>query len=188
MKLQLKIQLLRITKPPVWRRVVVPSSFTFSELSLVIQNSFGWIGYHLYLFSPSGWGSRPTIEKPHAEREGLDASKTPLTAFLKKEGQKLIYIYDFGDSWEHKIVVEKIIPESDRKVQILGGKGACPPEDCGGAWGYENLKIVLADKKHPEHKEMKQWLSMRAPGVWDVDAFDKKRAQDIIDNIFHSQS
>jgi hypothetical protein len=184
MNLQLKIQLKHISKPPVWRKVEVPQNITFAELHLVIQASFGWGNYHLYQFSPSGWGSHPCIEEPHEESDGLDASEILVGSYLTAIGQKFVYIYDFGGSWEHLITVEKIVEaQSETKVTVLGGKGTCPPEDCGGLWGYENLKVVLADKKHPEHKEMKEWLGMGARDVWDDNYFDKDYAQEMVNSI-----
>lgn len=184
MKLKLKIQLKGISKPPVWRVVIVPNGLTFSKLHLVIQATFGWENHHLYQFSPSGWRSDFCIEAPHQESDGLDASKIRLKTYLNTVGQKFVYIYDFGDGWEHEITVKETLPESDQNVLLLSGKGACPPEDCGGQWGYENLKIILADKKNSEHKEMKQWLGMKTSDVWDADAFEKQEAQAKLDAIF----
>lgn len=187
MTLHLKIQIKGITKPPVWRKLAVPSTISFDVLHQAIQRSFGWSGYHLYQFSPSGWGSHPVLEAPNEYSEGeydLDATKTPLSKLLTKEGQKFSYIYDFGDDWDHSIVVEKITNEKHKQVVVIGGKGTCPPEDCGGRWGYENLKQILANKNHPEYEEMAEWLELDDDEVWDADAFDKEEAQAYVDQIF----
>lgn len=140
--------------------------------------------YHLYQFCPSGWGSYPIIEGAYEESEGLDAAETRSGEYLRTEKQKFVYIYDFGDSWEHSIVVEKVVQESDNKIAVLAGKGKCPPEDCGGPWGYENLKIILSDRKHAEHKEMKEWLGMGAREVWDAAEFDLEETQALIEDMF----
>jgi hypothetical protein len=79
--------------------------------------------------------------------------------------------YDFGDSWGHKITVEKVLPSDVTATTIalcLDGARACPPEDCGGVWGYANLLKILKNRKHPEHKDMKEWIG----GAWDAEAFD----------------
>jgi hypothetical protein len=85
------------------------------------------------------------------------------------EKSKFLYSYDFGDDWRHEIVVEKVLP-SDPKVTYpvcMKGKRACPPEDCGGPWGYVELLDILADRKHPEHKSRKEWLG----GDFDAEEF-----------------
>jgi len=89
---------------------------------------------------------------------------------LKKEKDSLIYEYDFGDSWEHKIILEKILPyDASLKVpSCIKGKRACPPEDCGGIWGYQNLVEIIKDPSHPEHEEMLEWLG----GEFDPEYFD----------------
>jgi hypothetical protein len=104
----------------------------------------------------------------------LDAAEMQLKEIFNEEGQKLMYNYDFGDNWEHLIILEKITNETIAQPKLLTAKGACPPEDCGGPWGYENLKVILNDKKHSEHKEMKEWLGMGARQKWDADYVDKE--------------
>jgi hypothetical protein len=187
MKLQLKIQLKHISKPPIWRRILVPSFFTFDDLHLAIQFSFGWDNCHLYMFNPSGWGSHPTIQEPNPDmsNDHLDSNEVTIVEILQAEGQKFTYIYDFGDSWEHSILVEKFhIDLKDERVIILGGKSKCPPEDCGGPWGYETLKEALSDKKHPEHQSYKDWLGLDKKEKWDDAEFDLEETQEILDEVF----
>ena len=89
---------------------------------------------------------------------------------MTKEKEFLVYEYDFGDSWEHKILLEKILPY-DSKIVLpvcLKGKRACPPEDCGGIWGYEELLVTISDSKHPDHEDMLEWLG----GNFDPEEFD----------------
>jgi len=167
MAFQFKIQIKDIADPPVWRRVLVPGQFTFLRMHQLIQSAFGWDDYHLFQFSPKGYGSEPDISLPSADEdvfgggrlEKLDAAKTKLQDIFKTEKQHFVYIYDFGDDWKHLITLEKITDEKILRAALLDGNGCCPPEDCGGPWGYENLKEVMANPKHPEYKEMKNWLS-----------------------------
>jgi len=176
MAFQFRIQLKNIQKPPVWRQVIVPESFTFEQFHLVIQEAFGWFNYHLYQFSPSGYGSNPIIANPTEdgwEKPGMNASKTKLTSVFTAEAQKYTYIYDFGDDWVHSILLEKILPDKITKATCLAGKGACPPEDCGGSRGYERLKEILKDPSHKEYKEMNEWMGMEdREDIFDPNDFD----------------
>ena len=183
MAFQFRIQLKNVQQPPVWRKVIVPDSFTFEQLHLVIQESFGWRNYHLYQFSPSGYGSSPVIANPSDddwEKPAMNASKTKLSDVFNSENQKYTYIYDFGDDWAHGIILETILPEETLKASCLAGKGACPPEDCGGAWGYERLKEILKDPKHKEYKELKEWIGIEDvkdrfhPEAFNLDHVNKK--------------
>ena len=102
----------------------------------------------------------------------MDAAKTKINEIFKKENQKFSYIYDFGDTWEHAITLEKIKPEKTAIADCIAGKGACPPEDCGGSWGYANLLEILKNPANPEHSEMKEWLGLEDDEEWDIDDFD----------------
>ncbi len=175
MAYQFRIQLNNVTKPPVWRRVIVAEKITFHELHEVIQLVFGWDNYHLYQFSPSGYGSNPVIAIPSKddwEKPDMNALKTRLNKIFTHEKQSFISIYDFGDDWTHKIVLEKLVTDDAPHPVCLDGKGACPPEDCGGAWGYEELKLTMADPTHEEYQEMKEWLGLEDNEEWDAGAFD----------------
>ncbi|MBP8993608.1 MAG: plasmid pRiA4b ORF-3 family protein [Bacteroidales bacterium] len=186
MTFQFKIQLQNITKPPVWRRVLVPSEITFDQFHNIIQDAFGWENEHLYAFSPSGYGSSPVIEVD-PENDAIDfssffsrnsnrkmnAKKTKISDIFNTEGQTFTYIYDFGDNWVHKITLEKI-DETDNSpsATLLNGKGACPPEDCGGPWGYEGLKEAIADKSNPEREEMLEWLGLESDEEWNPQEYN----------------
>ncbi len=173
MTFQFKIQLKNITKPPVWRRVLVPAQFSFQKLHLVIQEAFGWENYHLFQFSPNGFGSEPVIRDPYEDGEPfMNAARTKIEKIFKQEGETFTYIYDFGDGWEHKITLEKITVDDKKFADCLAGKGTCPPEDCGGPWGYANLVEILKDPKNPEYAEMKEWLGLEDDEEWDADGFD----------------
>lgn len=184
MTFQFKIQLTDISKPPVWRRVTVPASFNFEQFHQVIQAAFGWLDYHLYSFSPNGWGSSPVITNDdESEDDSILAEKAKLSKYFTKEGDKFVYIYDFGDNWMHKIVLEKILPEKTKNADCLAGKGACPPEDCGGPWGYEELKITLADKTNTEYAEMKEWIGLAENEEFDANEFDLEFAKEMVKEI-----
>lgn len=164
---QLKVAILD-TKPPVWRRVLVPGDITLAELHDVIQAAFGWWNYHLHEFefgrtrygvpSDDDWGDSPKDER------------TVRLSTVAKEGSTFRYTYDFGDDWRHKITVEKVTPLTSDTIApaLIDGRRACPPEDCGGPWGYKELLDVLADPKHPDHTRHLEWVG----GTFDPDAFD----------------
>ena len=145
----------------------MPEQFTFLRMHKLIQAAFGWDDYHLFQFSPKGYGSEPDISMPSEDDdvfgfgrfEKLDAAKTKLQDIFKTEKQHFVYIYDFGDDWKHLITLEKITDEKILRAALLDGKGCCPPEDCGGRWSYEHLKEVMDNPKDPEYKEMKNWLN-----------------------------
>ena len=147
MTIQFKIQIRDIKKPPVWRRIVIPGNFTFHDLHNTIQSAFGWWDEHLYQFQrypfDGGWCLKDIDEDDDnwGERPE-DARETNVATFIQHMGlEKFVYVYDFGDSWVHDITVEQIDHDADLDHPVcLAGKGACPPEDCGGPWGYEELK------------------------------------------------
>ncbi len=165
---QLKVTLQNV-KPPVWRRVLVDASSTLDHVHEVIQAAFGWWNYHLHEFEIDGtrsgdpdpdddWGP-PTVNE---QRVRLDTVGTV--------GSTFGYLYDFGDGWSHRVTVEKVLPAEPGTTvpACIGGRRACPPEDCGGPWGYEHLLEALADPTHPEHRDLTDWLG--AP--FDPEAFD----------------
>ena len=170
---QLKVTLLD-TKPPIWRRVLVDGSATLDHLHEVIQAAFGWWNYHLHEFEVGGtrygapdpdedWGEPPRDER----RTRLDA--------IAGVGSSFRYMYDFGDGWDHRVVVEKVLPASSGAAvpACVDGRRACPPEDCGGTWGYRELLEILADPDHPEHDERREWLGRPLdPDAFDPDAFE----------------
>jgi hypothetical protein len=166
---QLKITLGGVSRPPVWRRVLVPADVTLGDLHEVIQQAMGWDDYHMHLFSVGGqeYGS-PDPELGHASDRNVVLSQV-----LTSPGDRLRYTYDFGDDWEHDIVLEETrtaVPE-ETYPSCVTGKGACPPEDCGGAWGYAELKEILADPSHEGHQDMLEWLGLDAGKDFDPKEF-----------------
>jgi hypothetical protein len=185
MAFQFKIQLLTFDAPPVWRRLLVPEKFTFYRFHLVIQKAFGWENAHLFQFSPKGWGSLPKIglKIEEEDEEMQDCKKIKLSQVFNKPKQTFTYIYDFGDDWLHKIVLEKITEDTLEKAELLKGEGKCPPEDCGGFPGYENLKEALADPAHPEHRELKDWLGLSPRQKWDPTEFNLQEVQPAVRRV-----
>jgi len=155
------------TKPPVWRRLLVSETTTLANLHEILQAAFGWWDCHLHEFEiggarygaddGDGWGAPPKDER--RARLGTVAS----------ERSVLKYVYDFGDDWEHKVVVEKILPAEAgaNYPACIGGRRACPPEDCGGVWGYEEFLAAISDPEHDEHDSMLEWVG----GEFDPGAF-----------------
>lgn len=164
---QMKVTLKGI-KPPIWRRLQVVSTTTLAQLHRVIQRVMGWEGSHLYQFVVGGLPySDP---KMLGEMEGEDAGRVSLATLVQGEKDKFLYEYDFGDSWEHELLIEKILPldKATHYPICLTGKRACPPEDCGGIWGYAEFLEAIGDPQHPEHEEMQEWVG----GEFDPNAFD----------------
>jgi hypothetical protein len=186
---QFKIQIKGITHPPVWRRITVPSGYSFYDFHRIIQKTFGWWNSHLFQFSEKGFGSRQVITKIYEEHdpgfeEQFEAREIMLSNVFRKEKQKIVYIYDFGDNWEHIITLEKILPEQTTSPDLLAGKGQCPPEDCGGVWGYKNFKEIMGDKNHPEYEEYAEWCGLENEEEWDPKEFDLEETRLTVRNMF----
>jgi hypothetical protein len=173
--LQLKVTLQGV-KPPIWRRLIVPAELTLDEVSAVILAAMGWENSHLHGF---------VIGRVHygmADVDGMDdvqderAYRLGDVAAVKS---RFVYEYDFGDGWKHQVVVEKELMDSDGPpLRCLDGRRACPPEDCGGSWGYEELLAILANPRHPEHEERLEWVGGAIdPEAFDADEFSQRLAE-----------
>lgn len=186
---QFKIQIKGITKPPVWRRITVPSYFTFLHLHHIIQAAFGWTNSHLFLFSEKGFDSKRLITQTYedmdpGDSEFIEAEDVKLTDVFKEEKQIFTYIYDWGDNWEHKVTLEKIIPEISKTPDCHAGKGKCPPEDCGSIWGYSDIKEILKDPDHSEYESYIEWLGLENGESWNPNEFDLNFTKKILQNMF----
>jgi len=176
---QIKISLMG-TRPLIWRRVLVPSNMTLQQLHRVIQATMGWYDSHLHEFTIGGeqYGMRDPDggfmddDPPRSERTAR------LAGLLGWKGAKARYTYDFGDGWEHQIVVEKVLPPTaDLECPAcIAGQLACPPEDCGGVGGYYNLLEIIGNPKHEEHDRMLEWLG----GPLDPEAFSIEAANALL--------
>ena len=179
--LQFKITLKDI-KPPVWRRFRVEDSMTFRDLHLVLQTLMGWTNTHLYQFvyeRDNYIGNPEFIE----DNDIADDSQLKLSEFLDKPGIRMMYEYDFGDMWEHELVLEEVSEKPEGKFHpvCLDGAMCCPPEDIGGAPGYAERLRIIKNKKHPEHNEIKEWMGDFDPSDFDLSAINEnlKTYQDI---------
>jgi hypothetical protein len=174
---QLKITLKDVSKPPVWRRVLVPAGVSLGLLHEVVLRAMGWDGGHLHAFGHGGSNYGPSDLEFELDNEDEDEDEVWLDDLLAEPGDKLRYTYDFGDDWVHEIRLEKVLPAGTATAPLtcLAGKGACPPEDCGGAWRYAALKQSLADPADDEHKEMLGWLGLDKGSDFDPAAFSVER-------------
>ncbi|NEX19716.1 plasmid pRiA4b ORF-3 family protein [Thiorhodococcus mannitoliphagus] len=167
---QLKIGLIG-AKPPIWRRLLIASSTPLSEVHHAIQIAMGWTNSHLHQFEAgNAFYGVPDPDFGFDFHEIQDETRYKLSQLLRREKDSITYEYDFGDSWQHKITLEKaMFVEPETKLpQCLKGKGACPPEDVGGLWGYYGFLEAIADPKHPEHVDCLEWVG----GAFDPTALD----------------
>ena len=165
---QLKISLAGVT-PPVWRRVLVPGGYTLDRVHRVIQHAMGWQDCHLHCFDIDGvqYGE-PDPDDELALNDELDYRLDAVAA----KGGRVLYTYDFGDWWEHDVLVEDVfVADPDERYPCcVGGGRACPPEDVGGAFGYAELLAAVSDPGHIEHVTMREWLGRDiAPEVLDIE-------------------
>jgi hypothetical protein len=169
---QLKI-ILRRSSPPIWRRIQVPADIGLARLHLVIQDVMGWEDCHLHEFAGSGRDRRnvPRYGVPNSDLSDMqDEQRFCLNQLLTAPRQKLIYEYDFGDCWEHDVVLEKILPPDPeaRYPLCVAGARACPPEDSGGVWGYQALCEAMADPESEDYAQYAEWVGEE----FDPEAFD----------------
>jgi hypothetical protein len=175
---QIKVTLEDI-HPSIWRRILVPADWSLGALHYVIQVAMGWTNSHLhhFIFEAESGRNFYSLYWQDADDLGVpttDSSKINLSTVAPKTKTHFRYEYDFGDSWLHHIVVEKIVPPDPNEVypRCTEGKRACPPDDCGGAPGYENLLKIIRDPEHPEHDDMQAWLSGMDRDHFDPESFD----------------
>jgi hypothetical protein len=168
--LQVKITLLGVSKPPVWRRLLLGSEMSLGQLHGVIQVAMGWWDYHMHVFSTQAG----EYGVPDPELGFLDESRMMLSQLLSEPGNRIRYTYDFGDAWEHEISLEKVLGVDSEQLYptCVAGRGACPPEDCGSIWGYARLREVLADPSDEEHARVLEWLELESASDFDAAAFE----------------
>jgi len=168
---QLKISL-KWSKPAIWRRIKVRANIKLARLHDVIQCAMPWTNSHMHQFIVG----RTFYGTPDPQFAGMGMSETlneqryTLADIAPGPKKKFIYEYDFGDGWQHEVRVEKVLPADTafKHPVCLAGANACPPDDCGGIPGYYNLLDTLADPKHPDHAQLKEWIG----GEWDAERFD----------------
>ena len=185
---QLKITI-RGSKPPIWRRVIVPEHIAFCDLDDIIEKIFGWTHSHLYEFFIKDWGMRitgaPIMEEEDNAEECIDS--------WMKVGSEILYTYDFGDNWEHTIKIEKIVEYEYRYPTVLKFKGSNMIEDCGGIWGfYDCEEEAEAFDMKAVNEEFRSWVIPVAEpleelmGVFDDeddDEYDDLELDEFIDGM-----
>ncbi len=178
---QFKLVLVGV-EPPIWRRIQVPEAYSFWDLHVALQDAMGWLDYHLHVFRVAGPGAGeveqigiPDDDPFEVDKPTLPGWEIPITRYFTRPGTVAQYEYDFGDGWEHELTLEAILPrQADQKYPLcVDGARACPPEDCGGVYGYENLLTVIQDPTHEEYESTLEWLG----GRFDPDRFDPKRVK-----------
>lgn len=166
---QIKVTLLG-SKPPIWRRLLVADITNLYDLNRIIQVAMGWTNSHLHQFIING--AYYSIPSPDDYKPVIDERKYLLGIIAPVEKTTFIYQYDFGDNWEHEILVEKILPADPvgKYPVCLTGKRACPPEDVGGIWSYQGFLEAINDPQHEEHESYLEWVG----GEFDPVYFDLK--------------
>lgn len=153
------------SKPPIWRRCIVPAGLTFTQLSIILNEVMGWSGYHLFEVEFYHLQLRIAEDDGFFEEFGYDgydlaeASNTFINEYMEKQAW-FTYTYDFGDDWQHRVTIERVITDYEYNYpQVIKYKGVCPMEDCGGIDGYYECLEILENENHPEHNEKSQWVS-----------------------------
>ncbi len=173
---QLKITLLD-TKPPIWRRIQV-GNVTLNRLHEDIQTAMGWTNSHMHHFRIDEvlYGDPMLMAETFEELNYRDSTTTRLSDILPQDGKQASfeYEYDFGDGWAHEVLFEGRLPAEPKKKYplCLEGKRACPPEDCGGVWGYAEFVEAIKDPEHEQHDELLEWVG----GKFDPEKFDPAAA------------
>jgi len=165
---------LKGTKPMIWRRLLVDPEVLLVDLHRIIQTTMGWTNSHLHLFSD---GIEEYSPKEFEVEDSIDSRVVRLNEILTDVESKLDYEYDFGDSWEHEIILEKIlIPDPKIKIPLcIDAKRNCPPEDCGGIWGFSDMLKILKQPDHEEYDSYLEWLGGKFdPEYFDMDEINKK--------------
>jgi hypothetical protein len=168
---------LKNTKPKIWRRLLVNSDTLLVDLHRIIQTTMGWTNSHLHRFSD---GVTEYAPKELEIEDSKNSRTIKLNTILKKEKSKILYEYDFGDSWNHDIILEKIIKaeETGQIPRCIKGERNCPPEDCGGPWGYIELLQTISDPKHEDYESMIEWLGEKFdPDYFDIDEINQNLKQ-----------
>lgn len=159
-------------EPPVWRRVLVPSNVTLAALHATLNEVMGWTDSHLHQFRLRDrlFGD---VTMPDAEELAFEDERKVQLADLVGLGNTIAYEYDFGEGWVHQVKIEKLLPfdERLRYPLCIGGARACPPEDCGGVGGYEDLLESIKNPKAEEHSNSLMWVG----GHFDGEGFDVNR-------------
>ncbi|RTE53267.1 plasmid pRiA4b ORF-3 family protein [Arenibacter aquaticus] len=154
--------------PPISREFLVPSDFTFYKLHHTVQIVMGWENYHLYEFSIDSYRIGQQFEEDgfNGPNEIIDSKTLKIGDVLKYKSQKLDYLYDFGDYWQHSLTLERIVEDLTVPFPICcSGNLNCPPEDIGGLPGFYDFLKIINKPKHPEYKELQKWVQSKLVSV-----------------------
>jgi len=167
------------SKPPIWRRILVPGDVTLEKLHYILQVAMGWTNSHLHQFIVG----ETYYSEPHPDygSEMRNERRVRLNQIVPGEGFKFRYEYDFGDGWLHNLLVEKVLsPEPGQQYPAcIKGKRACPPEDVGGIWGYYGFLEAIQNPDHLEHEDYLEWIG----GEFDPEAFDLEETNELLRDL-----
>ncbi len=177
---QLRVTLVGIT-PPIWRRIHVAGDCTLVQLHRVLQVALGWENYHLYMFRIGGKTYGPPDPDFDDGLKLIDAKRMRVRAALPRVGTTFGYVYDFGDNWQHDLLLEAILmPVPDMTYpRCIAGERNCPPEDAGGIGGYRNYLEAMADPNHQEHQDMMMWRGPFDPEEFSVEKVNQELAKKV---------
>ena len=161
---------LKNTDPPIWRLVEVPTSITLKVLHDIVQVTMGWLGFHLWEIVVNGQAYGLPMEEDWGTAPRKVADRVRLREVLAPGTTTIDYTYDFGDSWEHKLIISDVRPGDITTAypRFIAGERDCPPEDCGGIPGFYELLEARGDPKHPDHDEITEWLDEYDPDELDI--------------------
>jgi len=182
--LYVKVTLAESADPVIWRRLRVPADIRLDRFHQVLGAAMGWQDSHLHVFEHGSdrYGFPDPDLDIRADRE------LALNALLAHPGDRLGYEYDFGDSWEHEIVLEAVEQGGHDGPRCLDGAGRCPPEDVGGIPGYEDLRRALAAPNEAGHTEALEWLGFEHGADFDAADFSVERANAAISGVLLARS
>ena len=180
---------LKGSKPKIWRRLLVSSDTLLSAFHTIIQLAMGWTNSHLHQFihDQNYYSVKMQDDDFWDDYDNIDYKGIKISGLLSEEGERIIYEYDFGDGWEHNITLEKILPvDNEAKYPVcIAGKMNCPPEDCGGIWGYYRMLEALKNPEDEEYEDYGEWLGDDFdPAYFDKEEINRKLAKIQVKHIF----
>jgi hypothetical protein len=174
------------SNPKIWREILVPSDITFYRLHHIIQIVMGWENYHLYEFAMDSYRIGQQFEDDgfNGSHGIIDAERITIGDVLNANGQKMGYLYDFGDYWQHSLTLEMIIEDLGLPFPVCcSGELSCPPEDVGGLPGFYDFLKIMSKPRHPEHTELKKWVRSKLvaiDGKYDPQKFPIEKVNQIL--------
>ncbi len=176
-------------EPLIWRRLCLSDATSLHQLHLAIQGAFGWSDSHLHSFiikPGESYSSRQSVFDQSPDETDGNSHRVTVRDLVQRQIKSFRYIYDMGDNWLHKVKIEQVRPKSKdiKTPSCLDGARQAPPEDCGGAVGYEELLEALRDKNHPEHLQTRSWLNQS----FDPERFNLRQINTRLKKTLHEKS